>query len=153
MKCTNVHRMFIHIRFRKARNTDDSLGTVTKLLLPSLSLGFRREERDPQFFYADCSSIVSFQFTDSTNTRAHLAVHKLTGLALVWKINSHRLSPNLTSLLLFKITKNPSQSLPGMMSFTTPVLFLIWDFYCDICDCHILPLRAREHLHSICAPN
>ena len=66
----------------------------------------------------------------------------LTGLAQVRKINLLRLSPNLNSLLLFKITKNPSPSLPGMMSFTPPVIFPIWGFYCDICDCHILPARA-----------
>ena len=50
------------------------------------------------------------------------------------------LSPNLNSMLFFKITKNPSQSLPGMTSFTSPVTFPIWGFYCDICDCHILHL-------------
>ena len=75
--------MFICIGIRKTRNTDDSLGTGTKLLLPSLSLGFWHEERETQFFYADCSYIVSFQLTDSTNARVHPAVHKLTGLAQV----------------------------------------------------------------------
>ena len=65
-----------------------------------------------------------------------------TGFAQVRKINSLRLSPNLNSPLLFKITKNPSISLPGMMLFTSPVTFPIWGFYYDICDCHILPVRA-----------
>ena len=120
--------MFIPIGIRKTRNTDDSLGTDTKLLLPSLSLGFRHEERETQSFYADCSSIVSSQLTDSTNARAHPAVHKLPGLAQVRKINSLRLSPNLNTLLFFKITKNPSPSLPGMTSFTSPVPFSIWGF-------------------------
>ena len=134
VKCTYVHRMFVRIEIRKARNTDDSLGKRTKLLLSSLSLGFQHEERETQFFYVDCSSIVSFQLTDSTNTRTHPAVHKHTGLAQVRKINSPCLNPNLNSFLLFKITKNPSPSLPGMMSFTSPVQFPIWGFYCDICD-------------------
>ena len=58
------------------------------------------------------------------------------------KIYMLRLSPNLNSLLLFKIVKNPSPSLPGMTSFTSPVLFPIWVFDCEICDCHILPARA-----------
>ena len=75
--------MFIHIGIQKTRNTDDSLGPGTKLLLRSLSLGFRHEKRETQFFYADCSSIVSSQLTDSTNTRAHPTVHKLAGLAQV----------------------------------------------------------------------
>ena len=115
--------MFIRIGIRKTRNTDDSLGTGTKLLLPSLSFGFRHEERETHFFYADCSSIVSSQLPDSTNERAHPAVHNWTGLTQVRKINSLRLSPNINSLLLFKITKNPSPSLPGMTSFTSPVPF------------------------------
>ena len=65
-----------------------------------------------------------------------------TGLAQVRKINSLRLSPNLNSPLLFKIAKNPSPSLTGMISFKSPGLFPIWGFYCDICDCHILPASA-----------
>ena len=70
--------MFIRIGIRKIRNSDDSLGSGTKLLLPSLSLGFStRGERETQFFYADCSSIVSSQLTDPTNARVHSAVHKL----------------------------------------------------------------------------
>ena len=72
----NVH-MFIRIGIRKTRNTDESLGSGTKLLLPSLSLGFQHEERETQFFYADCSSIVSSQLTDRTNAHAHPAAHKL----------------------------------------------------------------------------
>ena len=31
------------------------------------------------------------------------------------------------------------QAHPGMTSFTPPVPLPIWGFYCDICDCHILP--------------
>ena len=82
------------------RNTDNSLGTGTKLLLPSLSLGFRQEKRETQFFYTDCSSIVSFQLTDSTNASAHLAVHKLTGLAQVRK-NQLALSKSKSQLTAF----------------------------------------------------
>ena len=152
VKCTYVHRMFIRIGIRKTRNTDDFLGSGTKLLLPSLSLGFStRRERETQFFYADCSSIVSFQLTDSTNARALSIVHKFTGLTQVRKIYSHHLSPNLNSLLLFKITKNPSPSLPGMTSFTSPVTFPHWSFYCDICDCHILPARAWTAALNVCS--
>ena len=94
--------MFIGIGIRKTRNTDDSLGSGMKLLLPSLRLGFRHEERETQFFYADCSSIVSSQLTDPTNTFAPQSTN-CTGLAQVRKINLLRLSPNLNSLLLFKI--------------------------------------------------
>ena len=68
--------MFLRIGVRKTRNTVDSLGSGTKLLLPSLSLGFSTRG-ETQFFYVDCSSIVSSQLTDPTNARAHPAVHKL----------------------------------------------------------------------------
>ena len=132
--------MFIGIR--KTRNTDDSLGSGTKLLLPSLRLGFRHKERETQFFYADCSSILSSQLTDPTDARAHPIDHNWTGLTQVRKINSLRLVSNLNSQLLFKITKNPSPSLPGMTSFISPVSSPIWGFYCDIYDCHILPAHA-----------
>ena len=115
----------IHRESWNMQNTDDSLGSGTKLLLPTLSLGFQHKERETQFFYADCSSIVSSQFTDPTNVRVHTPQStNWTGLAQVRKINSLRQSPNLNSLLLFKITKNPSPSLPGMTSFTSPIHFL-----------------------------
>ena len=78
--------------------------------------------------------------TQQTRVRAPRSLQ--TGLAQVQKINSLRRSSNLKSLFLFKITKNPSPSLPGMTSFTSPVLFPIWGFHGDICDCHILPARA-----------
>ena len=128
--------MFIGIR--KTRNTDDSLGSGTKLLLPSLSLGFRHEERErereththTQFFYADCSSIVSSQLTDPTKARAHTPQStNCNGLAQDRKINSLRLSLNLNSLLFFKITQNPSTSFPGMTSFTSPEPFPICFFF------------------------
>ena len=69
--------MFIRIGILKTRDTDDSLGTGMKLLLPSLSLGFRHEEREKQFFCADFSSIFNSQLTNPNNARAHPAVHKL----------------------------------------------------------------------------
>ena len=128
--------MFIHIGIRKTRNTDDSLGSGTKLLLPSLSLGFStRGERDTIFIMLTVSS-------DPTNVRVHPAANNWTDFAQVGKINTLRPSSNLNSLFLFKITKNPSPSLPGMTSFTSDVLFPIWGFYCDICDCQILPACA-----------
>ena len=133
--------MFIRVGIWKIRNTDDSLGSGTKLLLPSLSLGIWHEERETQFFYADCLSIVSSQLTQPTRLRTPQSTN-WTGLAQVRKINSLRPSSNLNSLLFFKITKNPSLSLPGMTSFTSPVPFPIWGFYFDICDCHILPTRT-----------
>ena len=91
------------------------------------------------------------QLTDSANARAHPLDYNCPGLARVRKINSPRLSPNLNSLLLFKITKNPSPSLPGMTSFTSPVIFSIWGFVTSVTVTS--SPHAREHLHSMCAPN
>ena len=135
----------MHRNPQNTRNTDRSLGSGTKMLLPSLSLGFStRGERDTISFNADCSSIVSSQLTDPTNALARTPQStNWTSHAQVRKINSLRLSPNRNSLLLFKITKNPSPSLPGMTSFTSQALFPIWGFYCDICDCHILRTRVN----------
>ena len=145
MKCTYVHRMFIRIGIRKIRNIDDSYGSGTKLLLPSLSLGFStRGERDTIFL------CWLFHLTQQMCAHAHLAANNWTGLAQIRKINSPRLALNLKSPLLFKITKNPSPSLPGMTSFTSPVRFAIWGFYCDICDCHIPPRVCVNTCVNVC---
>ena len=140
--------MFIRVRIRKTRNTGDFLGSGTKLLLPSLSLGFWHEERETQFFYADCSSIVSFQFTDSTNTRAHPAVHNLTGHAQVRKINSLRLSPNLNSLLFSKSLRIPALAsvndaihIPSGISYLGFSLWHLWLSH---------PPRARVNTWTQC---
>ena len=97
----------------------------------------RRERHN--FYYADCSSSVSSQLTDPTNV---LAPHSK-------QLDSSTSTSQLT--VFFKITKNPSPSLPGMTSFASPVSFPIRGFYYDICDCHIPPCE-REHLRSMCAP-
>ena len=132
----------IYIGNPEIRNTDDTLGSGTKLLLSSLSLCFStRGERDTIFL---SSLFVHRQLSThwpNQRVRAPCSPH-CTGFAQVRKIHSPCLSPNLNSLLLFKITKNPSPSLPGMTSFTSPILFPIWGFYCDICDYYTLPARA-----------
>ena len=115
---------------RSTRNSDDSLGSGTKLLLPSLSLGFWHEERETQFFYADCSSIVGFQLTDPTNARAHPAVHKLPGLAQVRKINSFRLSKSqLTAFIQNHSESQPIASGHDVIHIPNPISylgFLLW---------------------------
>ena len=113
------------IRVGKPKNTKHwrLYGSGTKLLLPSLSSGFRHEERererDTQFFCVDC-----FIWP---NKRARAPPRpQLDWPCQVRKINSS--SPNPNSLLLFKITKNPSPSLPGITSFTSPV-YLLWHLW------------------------
>ena len=135
--------MFIRIGIRKTWNIDDFLGSGTKLLLPSLSLSFWHEERETHTIFL-CWLFAHRQLsTHWPNQRTCAPRSPQTGLA------SPRLESQLASsksksqlLLFFKITKNPSPSLSGMTSFTSPVLFSIWGFYCNICDCHILPERA-----------
>ena len=53
-----------------------------------------------------------------------------------------------SSRLLFQIPQILSAS--GMTSFTSPVLFPIWGFYCDISDCHIRPARAWTPALNMC---
>ena len=138
--------MFIRIGIRKTRNTDDSLGSGTKLLLPSLSLGFRHEERETHNF--SMLTVRPSSALNSLTQRTHARTPQSTnwsGLAQVRKINSLRLSSNLNSLLLFKIPKNRSPSLPGMTSFTFPVHFLSGVFMVTSVTV-TSSLRAPEHL-------
>ncbi len=127
-----------------------SFGSGTKHLFTFLSLRFSDMRRERHNFLL-CWLLVHRQFTDSTNARESRRP-QLVSPRRAPKINSPRLSSKLNSLV-FSNSKILSPSLQGMTSFTSPVAFLIWDFYCDISDCHILPVRAREHLHSMCAPN
>ena len=64
--------------------------------------------------------------------------------------NWTRLGSNLISLLFFKIPKNPSPWLPGMVWFTSPVPFSIRSYYYDIWDCHILPARSWTPALNVC---
>ena len=70
--------MFIRIGIRKTRNTDDSLGSGAKLLLPSLSLGFStRGEKGHNFSMLTVGpSSALNSLTRPTRTRTP-AVHKL----------------------------------------------------------------------------
>ena len=124
---------------KNTRNPDVSLGSGTKLLLPSWLLGFQHEERERHnFYYADCSSSVSSQLTDPTN--AHAPRSK--------QLDSLRSKSQLTAF--FKIAKNPSPSLPGMRSFTSPVYFLSGVFIVTSVIVTSSPCE-REHMRSMCA--
>ena len=62
-----------------------------------------------------------------------------------WSARSrNQLAPSKseTQLTVFFFKSPKSSALPGMTSFTSPVLFPIWGFYCDISDCHIRPACA-----------
>ena len=136
----NVHGMFIRIGIRKTRNTDDLLGSGTKILLPSLSLGFRHEERETQFFYADCPSIVSSQLTDPTCVPRS----PQTGLASPKPKKSTRfISVQISTHCVYsKSLRIPAHRFWAWRHSHPQSFFPIWGFYCDIDDCHILPSCA-----------
>ena len=116
------------IRIRKIYGyvkTFTCIGSGTKLLLPSWLLGLQHEERETQFFYADCSIwLDNVRCTPKT---------QLDSSRFKYQLCFFQKSPKIL---------NPS--LPGMTSFTSPVIFPIRDFYYDICDCHIIPARAPK---------
>ena len=89
-----------------------------------------REERDTIFLYwLFVHRQLSTHWLNQRDARVPQSTNSLVSPRSE-KINSLCLSPNLNSLLLFKITKNPNSSLPGVTSFTSPVLYPIWSFYC-----------------------
>ena len=147
-------KTFTCIGIRKnTRNTDDSFGSGTKLLLPSWLLSFQHEERETQFLLCWLFHL----------TQQCAGIPKSTGLASPSpKINPLRPASDHNSSGLpgsesesqltafFKIPKNPSPSFPGMTSFTSTVLFPIQGFYYDICDCHILPTQAWTPALNVC---
>ena len=134
--------MFIRIGIRKTGNTDDLLGSGTKLLLPSLSLGFRHEKRETQFFYVDCSSTVSFQLTDSTNACVHPAVKKLDSPRPGPKnqLASSKFKSQLTAFIQNHLESQPITSGHDVIHIPSPIFylgFLLWHLW------FLHPLRAR----------
>ena len=134
--------MFIRLGIRKTRNTDDSLGSGTKRLLPSLSLGFRHEERERHNF-SMLTVRPSSAFNSLTQpTRAALCSLQ-TALASTRSEKSTRFVQLQISNHGFysKALRIPAHRFRAWRH-SHPQTFPIWGFYCDICDCHILPARA-----------
>ena len=98
------------------------------------------------FYYAD-SSYVVLQSTPQLNCPAQ------SPITPNWpnKRAAHPVVPNWTALTQVQISTNcffskiPQNSQPIASEHNvihTPVTFSIWGFYYDICDCHILRVRA-----------
>ena len=138
--------MFISIGIRKTQNTDDSLGTGTKLLLPSLSLGFStRGERDTIFTMLTVSS-------DPTNARAHPAANNWTGLTQT-RIPTRSVQVQISTHCLYsKSLRIPAHRFRAWRHSYPQSLFLSGVFIVTSVIVTSSP-RAHEHLHSICAPN
>ena len=128
--------MFINIGIQETRNTYDSLFWFryeTFYYLFEFKV-FRHEERETQFLS---------KLTFPSDPTTYGSPPKTTGLASTSSDN--RLASSKPKSHLTGFFSNPkihSPSLPGMTSFTSPVLFEIWGFYSDICDCYILPART-----------
>ena len=132
----NVHRMFIRIGIRKTRNTDDSLGSGTKLLLPSWLLGIWHKERETQFLRCWL-----FHLTQQTCMRTPRSPQ--TGLASPRSEKSTRFVYVQISTHCFysKSLRIPAHRFRAWRHHI-PSHIPIWGFYCDICDYDILPVRA-----------
>ena len=135
----------IDIRIRKTRNTWrlSWFRNETFIYLFEFKV-FRHEGRDTQFL-----SILIFP----SNPTTCATPPQTTGLASASSENqlpSSSVESQLTVFFFFSNPKILSPSLTGMTSFTSPVLFPIWFFYSDICDCHIHPARAWTPALNVC---
>ena len=121
----------MHRNPKNTRNTDDSLCSGTKLLLPSCLLGFQHEERETIFTMLTVPSDPSTRGASRRPNWTRLG-SDLNSLRPASNPNSAGLpGPESESQLTAFFQKSPkifSPSLPGMTSFTSPVLFPIQVF-------------------------
>ena len=119
------------------------IGSGTKLLVTFLSLRFfdmRRESERHSFLLCWLFHLTpprAAHFVDPNWSRRGETKNRLP---------SSRLEAQLT-VFFFLIPK--SSALPGMTSFTSPVLFPLWGFYWDICDWPIRPARVNNCTQSV----
>ena len=140
-----------HRQSRNIRNTYDSFGSGTKLLFTFLSLRFFDTWRERQNFF------LCWLFHQTPPHVAHFVDPNWShrGEAKNW-LPSSRLESQLSrsefksELTVFFKFQNPQPTLPGMTSFTSPVLFPIWGFYCDISHCHTRPACAWTPALHVC---
>ena len=103
------------------------IGSGTKIFITFLSLSFFDMRRERHNFFNKCTAhLVDPSWSCWGETKNRLP--------------SSRLKSQLTNCF-FQIPK--SSALSGMTSITSPVIFPIWGFYCDISDCHIRPARVN----------
>ena len=116
------------------------------------------------FWYETFITFLTFRFFDTRRdtistmlivpshptTRGRPIVHNWTSLAQIQKSARFVQLQISTHSFFQKSPKILSPSLPGMTSFTSPVVFSIRGFYYDISDCHILPARAWTPTLNVC---
>ncbi len=136
--------MFIRIGIRKTRNTDDSLGPGTKLLLPSLSLGFRHEKRETHNFSMLSNSQLS---THWLNQRARAPRSPQTSLASPRSKNqlaSSSLKSQHTAFF-FKSLRIPAHRFRAWRHLH-PQSYFLSGFFIVTSGIVTSSPRAREHL-------
>ena len=163
-----MHKTFTCIKIPKnTRNTDSSLGSSTKLLLPSWLLGFQQEEKETQFLL--------FWLFHLPRQRAAPSSQTITGLATLRSKN--QLAPSKFKSQLFwtarprvwistwfvqsQISTNCFfQKYPRIPAYR----FQAWrhshtqsDFLSGVFIMTSVIVTSstheREYLHSMCAPN
>ena len=129
---------------KESRNTKDSLGSGTKHLLTFLTFRFLTQgERETQLLL--CWPFHLTQQTRGTSRRLQ------TGLASS-SFGSQLASPSFRSQLtaFFKNHQHSQPIASGHDIIHTPVLFPIWGFYYDICDCYILRAWVWTPALNVC---
>ena len=138
IRICEIDIMFIIIGIRKTLE----IGSGTKLLFTFLSLRFfDMRSGDTQFLF-----MLTFPSDPTTGGTFR---RPTTGLAEASSENRLFHSEFKSQLTVF--FKSPkSSALPCMTSVTSLALFPIWDFYCDISDCHIRSARAWTPALNVC---
>ena len=127
----NVHT---HRNPKNNRNTDDLLGSGTKLLLPSLSLGFQHEESETQF-------LLCWLFHQNQQPAAHLV-----------DLNRPHWAPKISTNCFFsKYPRIPAHRFRAWRHLYPQSYFLSGVFIMTSVIVTSSP-REREHLRSMCAP-
>ena len=127
-------------RHRESQNTQNWFWYETFYYLFEFKV-FRHEERETQFL-----SMLTFP----SGPHHVWPPPQTTGLALASSKNRLACSEFKSQLTAFFQISKSSAPLPGMTSFTSPVTFPIWGFYCDISDCHICPAHKWTPALSVC---
>ena len=143
------HRMFIRIGIRKTRNTDDSLGPGTKLLLPSLSLGFQHKERETHTIFL-CWLFVHRQL--STHQRACAPRSPQTHWPRPGPKNQLASSKSKSLCFYSKSLRIPAHRFQAWRHLHPQPYFLSRVFIVTSVIVTSSP-HAHEYLHSMCAPN
>ena len=140
----NVHNLHKH---RNPKNTKhwrlSFFGSGTKLFITFLSLRFFDMRRETHTFF------ICWLF-HLTSPRSAPRRKLLVWPRLAPKINFLPLASNLNSQSFLKSPNpQPIASRHDVIHIHSPIYHLGF-FYCDICDCHILPARMWTPALNVC---